>query len=131
MTKKQIYIASGVVVAGVATYMIYQAINSRIKKDKNVNEGKETEHGGGTLVGKTVNYLPSNNFVNVRTSPKVDSWGGGDWGTNLLGKVTTNPVGKIKSQTLVDSYFWYEISLNTPIKGQLIGYVREDAVKVI
>jgi hypothetical protein len=86
-------------------------------------------------IGKEVRTEPTLGYTNVRTSPEVDDGALGTWfgyrptEGNFLGKVTTNPVGKIiSSLTGNDGYFWYKINLTKAIDGKTVGFVRQDAV---
>lgn len=134
MKRKTLIIAGGTLAVTLIGALAFRAF----KKAKNVREGNELPSGekglaaltSSSIVGKPVSY-GSEGYVNVRTSPNVDDnsiWSF-DFDNNLLGKVETNPVGKIRKQIKGDDgYFWYEIDLSKPIDGKTTGFVREDAV---
>lgn len=133
--KSHIFIASGLLVATIATAVILK----RVKKNKRVKEGLESGTGGSTsLIGKTVS-LTKEGYVNVRSSAEVDNKNycneltgiGYDCTDNKIGKSTSNPVGTIaKTVTGADSMIWYHLNLSSPINGKSKGWVREDAVVV-
>tara|TARA_R110000787_G_scaffold44415_5_gene109017 strand:- start:1142 stop:1609 length:468 start_codon:yes stop_codon:yes gene_type:complete len=84
-------------------------------------------------IGKTVNVHPTLKYTNVRSSPKIDNgiiqFFGIGIGGNLLGKVTSSPVGVISQvEKGDDDYNWYKINLSKPLNDNTSGYVREDAI---
>lgn len=86
-------------------------------------------------IGKNVRTHPTLGYTNVRSTPNVDDGALGTWfgvrltDGNFLGKVSSNPVGKvISSLTGNDGFFWYKLTLAKPINGKTTGYVRQDAV---
>ena len=125
---KYLKIGGGVLIAGVLSFGIYKLIIRDTKPDPKKKEEKEEKK-----LQRKVVHLAGANYVNVRSSPQVDNtrYWKGDFKTNLLAEVDTNPVGEILARVKGSGeYYWYKLKLNTPIKGKTIGYVREDVVVV-
>lgn len=68
--------------------------------------------------------------VNVRDSAEVNNKEFPfDWVDNLIGEVSTNPIGKVIGQvTGADGLNWYKVKLTQPLEGETVGYVREDVI---
>lgn len=68
--------------------------------------------------------------VNVRDSAEVNNKElPFDWVDNLIGEVSTNPIGKVIGQvTGADGLNWYKVKLTQPLEGETVGYVREDVI---
>ena len=142
--KKYIWIGGGLL-AATATFLIVRrfmkptSLVDQVKKQQQVSKGKETATGGGSIIGKKVNVLPTEKFVNVRSTMEIDNTRycneftglGLDCTHNILTKSSDSPVGTILSSSEgSDGYLWYKIKLTNPVSGTSQGYVREDAVKI-
>ncbi len=157
-TLKYSLIGLGVVTALGLGYGIY----NRATKPSGDNRNGDTGTGGGlfggdtggatsSVIGKSVSILPSEQYVNVRTSAKIDNfppdnvltrlWMNASemptkWSIMGVGTffddnvaIGSKPIGKIISTSQgTDGYTWYKISLAE--NEGLTGYVREDAVKL-
>lgn len=153
---KQIIIAATLVsvVAGGIILTVHLARKSKLKRDcksAGGNWDKKQQRclseSGTTVVlddqtkediGRKVNTHPTLKYTNVRSSPKIEDpsvlgYLGAIFGStptsNIIGRVTQNPVGVIQqSQTSDDGYTWYLVKLNKNLEGKTTGYVREDAI---
>jgi hypothetical protein len=126
--KKYLMIGGGITLAGIVSFGIYKLVQRR----NNPSSERRTKKIEKELMETAVN-VGSDGYVNVRSSPKVDNenWTRLDFTTNLLKKVTTNPVGTITKRVKgEDGYFWYKIQLEKTIGKKSTGYVREDAIEI-
>jgi len=110
-----------------ATIFITRTVRRKVRKNKldKPCRGKQcVEDVNGKLL-----YLVKS-YVNVRDSAEVNNKDlPFDWVDNLIGEVTTNPIGRVINQvTGSDNLNWYKIELTQPLDGETIGYVREDVV---
>ena len=76
------------------------------------------------------NLYIAKDYVNVRDSAEVNNKElPFDWVDNLIGEVSTNPIGTVISQvTGADGLNWYKVKLAQPLEGEEVGYVREDVI---
>ena len=128
VTKQRlIYGGIGLVVLSAIGYGVYKYIDKKSFKTKST---KQKEKELKKLFGVPVNFS-TEGYVNVRSSPKVDNKGFMDYKTNLIAKVSSNPIGTVLDRVKgKDGYFWYKIELRKPVRGITEGYVREDVVDI-
>jgi len=141
---KKIIIVGTISVVGLAVLIFgTKAIVNKIKqskadKDKGENLNAPYNPDKQYKVAEVGPY----GYVNVRTSTEIPEkmdyidWLITPWEyltikDNLVGKVKTNPIGKILDEKKGgDGYMWYQVSLTKPIGKVTKGWVREDAVKI-
>lgn len=127
VVKYSIITASSLVVIGVVSHFL----RKKIRRNK-LNKPCKGKSCASDINGQLL-YI-AKDYVNVRDSAMVDDKFQGslfDFTDNLIGEVTTNPIGKVISQvTGSDNYTWYKVQLSQPLDGEEIGYVREDVIKL-
>lgn len=119
--KKNIKIAitvSGLAIALTTFFLIRKKV-----KNNSYNKPCKGKRCADGIVGRTISF--SDDRANIRNSAVVD---GSD---NLIGTVTTNPIGVVTSQTLGgDGYVWYKVRLDEELNGREVGFVREDVITI-
>jgi hypothetical protein len=144
MNKKQIILLSSVIAIAIGGFITYEVIKKRRNDGKGNNGTKKVKGEGGNvkvssqtanLIGKKVS-ISDLGYTNVRSTASIDdgyigSWFGLRVGGNVIGEVSTNPVGTIlDTKSGDDGFIWYKIKLNKSIDGISDGWVREDAVNL-
>lgn len=145
-TKKiVIYSALAIVGIGLSVYT-FKKIKNTIQRNRGDRDkpGTPDEQPYNPQTQFKLVKLGQQGYVNVRSTPLVpETMNYLDWlvtpweylqdktKSNLIGKVTTNPVGFVsKEEKGADGYLWYRIQLYKPIGETKYAWVREDAVTI-
>lgn len=142
-TKKIIVIGTVTIVGLTATILATRFIIRKIKKSKaDKDKGENLAPAFDPATQYKVANVGTYGFVNVRSSTEIPEqmnyldWLITPWEVftikdNLLGKVKSNPIGKIINEEKgSDGYTWYQVQLSKPLGKATKGWVREDAIKI-
>ena len=121
----KISIIAGVSIAVIGTISYF--LRKKIRKSQ-LNKPCKGKRCVEDINGQTL-YI-AKDYVNVRDSAEVNNKEFPfDWVDNLIGEVTTNPIGEVINQvTGADGLNWYKVKLAQPLEGETVGYVREDVI---
>ena len=85
--------------------------------------------GGGIIVVLTSFFLirkkVKQNTLNKPCKGSIDNK------DNLIGTVTSNPIGTVIKEVIGgDGFVWYQVRLDQSLNGKELGFVREDVITV-